>query len=120
MTRTNTLAGRHIFIVEDDFFIAQDVAASLAAAGAQIVGPAASVAEALTLVARAESLDGALLDINLRGEMAYPVADALQVRSVPFVFATGYDRAAILARYADVPLCEKPFDPDRVARAIFG
>lgn len=120
MSRAETLAGRHILIVEDDFFIALDVAASLKAAGAEVVGPAASLAEALALVARAKQLDGALLDINLRGDMVYPVADALRARSVPFVFVTGYDRASIPVTYADVPVCEKPFHLDRAVKAIFG
>lgn len=52
--------------------------------------------------------------------MAYTLADALRGRGVPVVFATGYDRGAIPERYADVPLCEKPIQPEQVARAIFG
>ena len=120
MSRAETLAGRHILLVEDDFLIALDVTASLKAAGAQVVGPAASLAGALALAAKAEQLDGAILDINLRGEMVYPVADALRARSVPFVFVTGYDRASIPAPYADVPVCEKPFHLGRAVEAIFG
>jgi CheY-like chemotaxis protein len=120
MSHAETLEGRHILLVEDDFFIALDITASLKAAGARVVGPAASLAEALALVARVEQLDGALLDINLRGEVVYPVADALRARSVPFVFVTGYDRTSIPAPYANVPVCEKPFHLDRAVRAIFG
>ena len=120
MRRVKLLAGRHILRVEDDFFVAEDVAAWLEAAGARVVGPVTSLAEALVLVAQVKQLDGAILDINLRGEMAYPVADALRTRSVPFVFTTGYDCAAIPARYADVPACMKPFSLEQIAQAIFG
>ncbi len=120
MASTRTLAGRRILIVEDDFFIADDFAATCEAAGATVVGPAATLAEALDLTQRTERLDGALLDINLQGEMAYALADALRARSVPIVFATGFDRGAIPDRYADIPLCEKPVDPQQVARAMFG
>lgn len=120
MTSPSTLAGRKILIVEDDFFIADDFAALFEEAGATVVGPVASLQEALDLVARTERLDGALLDINLQGETAFPLADALRARGVPVVFATGYDRGAIAERYADIPLIEKPVDPRQVAKAMFG
>ena len=52
--------------------------------------------------------------------MAWPVLDALAERGVPVVFATGYDAASIPDRYAGIPRCEKPVDPSKVARALFG
>lgn len=115
-----SLSGRRVLVVEDDYLIAQDIVRRFRAAGAEIVGPAPTVEQALTLVAGTERLDGAVLDINLREEMAYPVADALLARGVPLVFATGYDAGTIPARYADVPCCEKPTPPERVAKALFG
>lgn len=120
MTTVASLSGRHILLVEDDFIIALDQAAILEEAGARVVGPAPTVAAALDLVARSEHLDGAVLDVNLRGETSYPVADALRTRSVPFVFLTGYDPSIIAADYADAPVCEKPLDLQRVVRGIFG
>ncbi|TNC59358.1 response regulator [Rubellimicrobium roseum] len=120
MASPKTLAGRCILIVEDDFFIADDFAAIFEGAGATVVGPAASLSDAMDLIERTERLDGALLDMNLQGEMAYTLADALRVRGVPVVFATGYDRGAIPERYADIPICEKPVDPQQVAQAISG
>ncbi|MFL5253557.1 MAG: hypothetical protein ACJ8AI_11790 [Rhodopila sp.] len=48
-------------------------------------------------------LDGALLDINLRGELVYPVADVLAARGVPFVFITGNALHGIDPRYAAIP-----------------
>jgi CheY-like chemotaxis protein len=119
MASTKTLSGRRILIVEDDFFIADDFAAIFEAAGAKVVGPAATLAAAVDLIERTERLDGALLDINLQGEMAYVLADRLREQGVPIVFATGYDRDAIPERYANIPLCEKPIDPQQVARAMF-
>ena len=58
--------------------------------------------------------------LNLGNEMAWPVADALLARGVPFVLATGYDAAVIPTRYAAVRRCEKPADLDEIARALFG
>ena len=120
MAEHQTLAGRHILVVEDDYFIANDLVATLEAAGATVVGPAASVSVALNLIEQADRIDGAVLDINLQGEMAYPVAKALLERAVPFVFATGYNRQSIPACYAHVPVYEKPLEPRQITKAMFG
>jgi CheY-like chemotaxis protein len=113
------LDGKHILLVEDEYFIVQDMARIFAAAGAVIVGPAASVAESLRLVAATATLDGAVLDINLQGEMVFPVADALRNRGVPFVFATGYDQDVIPSRFAGQARYEKPVNPEMIVRALF-
>ena len=59
-------------------------------------------------------------DINLCGEMAYPVADALPAGSVPFIFVTGYDCATIPMCYVRVPDCENPINLEQIARTMFG
>lgn len=111
---------RRVLLVEDDWLIAADLAVTFREAGADVVGPAGSVADALAMLADTPRLDGAVVDINLHGEMAWPVLDALAERGVPVVFATGYDAASIPDRYAGIPRCEKPVDPSKVARALFG
>ena len=60
--------------------------------------------------AKAERFDGAILDLNLAGESADPLADLLLARGVPFVFITGYQRESIDRRYANVPVLQKPID----------
>ncbi len=72
-----------------------------------MIGPAASVEDALELLDGEHQIDGAVLDINLRGDRAYPIADVLRARSVPFVFATGYDAWVIPDHYAGLPSLEK-------------
>jgi CheY-like chemotaxis protein len=114
------LDGRSILLVEDEYFIVDEMRRALEAMGATIIGPAPSVAQALDVVASAPRIDAAVLDVNLQGEMVYPVADALFQRGVPFIFATGYDDGVIDARFADITRCEKPVDPLKVARALFG
>jgi len=114
------LAGRKVLLVEDEYFIAEDMAYQLKAGGAEVVGPVASVDAAIGLIEQTKRIDGAVVDINLQGVMSWPVADALLRRGVPFVFATGYDRASIPARYAHVVCCEKPVCTDRIGRALFG
>lgn len=118
MSAQGIIAGRRVLVVEDEYFLADRLARDLCALGAEVVGPVPSVDDALDLVEGGARLDGAVLDINLQGEMVYPVADALRARGVPFVFATGYDRTSIPAPYREVPRCEKPVDAQRIAAAL--
>ena len=113
------LNGRKILLVEDEYFIVDDLVQAFKAAGAEVVGPAANVNDALSLIKKTERLDGALLDVNLQGEMAYPVADALIARGVPFVFTTGYDKASVPERFAHITLREKPLNPGKLAKSLF-
>ena len=69
MTKS-TLASLHLLIVEDDFFLAQDKAVAFQALGADVFGTVASIDDALDLMDRTEALDGALLDLNLQGQMS--------------------------------------------------
>jgi CheY-like chemotaxis protein len=116
MAREN--AGRRILVTEDEFLFADDIHLSLARLGVRTIGPAATVERALHLIERSDRVDGAILDINLRGKMVFPVADALKERGIPFLFATGYDESVIPPRYRDVPLWKKPLDPDEVVQAL--
>jgi DNA-binding LytR/AlgR family response regulator len=112
-----SVKGRRLLIVEDDYLIAADLASSLEELGAEVVGPAGTVEDALELVQRSgETLDGAVLDINLREQRVYPVATALARHRVPFVFVTGYDTVAIPEAYASAPRCEKPVDKTQLLR----
>jgi CheY-like chemotaxis protein len=113
-----TLAGRRILVVEDEYVLAADVAQALEELGAVVVGPAATAERALALVAGEDRLDGAVLDIDLGGERAYSVADALVARGVPFVFATGYDHWVVPAAHAQAPRCEKPVDTTVLTRTL--
>jgi DNA-binding response OmpR family regulator len=100
---------RHILVVEDEYMLAFDLQADLEEAGAVVLGPEPSVSRALSRIDREARIDAALLDINLRGEMAFPVADALAARHIPFLFASGYDDTVIGTRYPGVDRCNKPF-----------
>ena len=112
-------SGCKVLLVEDEYFIAEDMVRMFESSGAHVVGPVASVEAALDLIDETDVLDGVVLDVNLQGEMAYPVAEALMSRGVPFVFATGYDKVSVPERYAHVTRCEKPVDPDKILRALF-
>jgi CheY-like chemotaxis protein len=107
-----------ILVVEDEYFVADDLSRALSRAGMEVVGPVSEAGAALALLDRHGNIDGAVLDINLKGELIYPVADVLSARGVPFVFATGYDRTALPARFDGLPRWEKPFDVQQVVAAI--
>ena len=117
-TGPEDLAGRRLLVVEDEYLIAREVAQALRRAGAAVIGPVPTVDAALDAVSSAGTPDAALLDINLRGEAVYPVADALAERGVPVVFATGYDARSIPDRYAALPRCDKPIETRAVIRAL--
>jgi DNA-binding NtrC family response regulator len=109
------LRGARILIVEDEYLLADDLNNALADAGAHVLGPAASVDDATALIEKESAIDAAVLDVNLRGDMVFPLADILRDRGIPFAFATGYDDWALPPRFADAPRVEKPFKSERVA-----
>ncbi len=114
------LTGRRILIVEDEYFVADDLANDLRRMGAEVIGPVGNVAEALALVGSTPDLDGAVLDINLHGQMSYPVAALLLTAGTPFLFATGYDAWTVDDAYRHVARYEKPVRPLDVVTALFG
>lgn len=115
----NPLAGRRVLLVEDEFFIMAEMESSFEEAGAEVIGPAANLDDALSLATQSVHIDGAVLDVNLRGEFSFPVADALQARGVPFVFATGYDEKIIPPRFAGITRCEKPVSASQLAKMLW-
>ncbi len=104
------LQGRRILVVEDEPLVAMLIEDLLEAEGCVVIGPAPRVADALRLAAT-ERLDGALLDVSLDGETAYPVADALKASGVPFAFVTGRGAGGLIEAHRGSPLILKPFDP---------
>ncbi|MGE7369057.1 response regulator [Neorhizobium sp. NPDC001467] len=111
-------AGKHILIVEDEYFLADETRQKLEQLGAIVVGPAANVQDALDLIASSK-IDGAILDVHLGDEFVFPVAEELEQADVPFVFATGYDPEVIPARFAGFALSGKPTELGKIAVALF-
>jgi CheY-like chemotaxis protein len=107
--RPGALAGKRLLMVEDEFLVGMMVKKNLEGLGATVVGPYARLAEGIA-AAKAGRLDGALLDFNLGGKLAEPLADLLIARGVPFVFITGYQRDSIDRRYANIPILQKPIE----------
>jgi DNA-binding NtrC family response regulator len=101
-------SGRRVLLVEDEMIVAWLLEDMLADLSCAVVGPAASVDQALAMI-DTEAIDVAVLDVNLNGQMSYPVADALAARGVPFAFSTGYQKDRLVERYRTVPALQKPF-----------
>jgi CheY-like chemotaxis protein len=114
---TGSLHGCRILVVEDEFLLADELRVALGEAEAIVLGPVGTVEGALRLIRSERRIDGVVLDLQLHGTWAFPVADLLMQRAIPFLFATAYDRSAIPHRYADIVRCEKPVDLRSLAGA---
>jgi len=111
------LTGCRVLLVEDEYFVADDLCRALEGCGAEVVGPVPTLDRALPL-AESESLTCAVLDINLRGESGLQIAEALHRRNVPFVYSTGYDRKSIPDALEGAAHLEKPFRTEDLLRAV--
>ncbi len=108
-------AGRHVLVVEDEVLICMLIETILEDAGYQ-VATAHSVPDALTAVDQG-GIDLAILDLNLRGQKVYPVAEKLQALGTPFIFATGGGGQGIEG-FSDRPWVAKPFDEHELLRVV--
>ena len=111
---------QRVLIVEDEALVGMALEDALEFLGIEVAGVAGTVDEALTRV-EADNFDGAILDVQLHGKDVLPVAESLERRGIPFVFATGYGKAGLPEKYRDAPVLQKPFMPaelkDILARA---
>jgi PAS domain S-box-containing protein len=104
-----TLTGNRIMVVEDEALVAMALRESLDELGFSVIGPFNRISEAM-IALRNNHIDGAVLDVNLGGELIYPLADVLAADRVPFIFITGYGAEEIEPRYAHVPILQKPIE----------
>lgn len=118
MIEPEPLAGTRILVVEDDALQALDLAASLAEAGAAIIGPVASLNEASDLVLE-NTCDAAILDLRLRDRNATALARQLLQQGVPFIVYTGYpDSAFFKSDWPGYELVTKPADLKHLMRRV--
>ena len=112
-----TLVGCRVLVAEDEPLVAMLLEDVLLDAGATILGPASTVAEALRLTAQ-QRPDLAVLDLNLSGETCHAVADALAAAGVPFLVATGFGADDPLPSHAGVQVLQKPYEPTALIDAL--
>jgi CheY-like chemotaxis protein len=116
-TRRSPFEGLTLLVVEDETIVSFLLEDMLTELGCATVLHAGRVQEALALL-RERKPDAAVLDVNLAGEYAYPVAERLVEEHVPFVFTTGYGRSGIPSDWASRQVVQKPFSMDALAAAL--
>jgi PAS domain S-box-containing protein len=107
--REIAIAGNRIMIVEDEALVAIALRDSLHEMGFSVVGPFSRISEAMIAFKKTD-VNGAVLDINLGGDLIYPLADVLAAENVPFIFVTGYGAEGIDRRFSNVPVLQKPIE----------
>lgn len=111
------LAGRRVFVIEDESLVRMFIEDMLSDIGCEIVGTASRFDEAVSK-ANGLSFDVAILDVNLNGQPAFPIAKALSERGVPFVWATGYGSGGLPPTHQKAPILHKPFQQSDLERAL--
>ena len=106
---SSALRDLRILVVEDEFLIAMNLVDALENAGSFVLGPVASVAKAISKIESEAHIDAAVVDVNLGGLLAFPVADMLVARKIPFIFTSGYEDNVLKTRYSQVKNCLKPY-----------
>jgi PAS domain S-box-containing protein len=107
--QAGSATSRRVLLVEDEALVAMMIQDCLTECGHSVIGPISRASDALQ-AARESDYDAAILDINLGDGMAYPVADIVSARGVPFVFVTGYEADTIDERFSTVPILQKPIE----------
>jgi CheY-like chemotaxis protein len=111
------MSGRRVLVVEDEVIVGMLLEDMLGELGCEVVAISTHLDEAVRL-ARSLDIDFALLDVNLDGRHSFPVADVLQGRGVPFLFATGYGAKILKPPYSATPTLQKPFQLEDLQRMI--
>ena len=112
-----TSAKRRVLVVEDEMLIGMLLEDMLTDLGHEVAAIVPRLKEALAAVER-ETYDLAILDVHLHGESAFPVAEVLIARGIPFVFATGYGERGLPENYRGRPVLQKPFAKDDLERVL--
>jgi CheY-like chemotaxis protein len=109
--------GLRVFVVEDEAMVSMLIEDTLADIGCSVAGTAPRLDDAMVKAA-ALDFDLAILDVNLNGVQAYPLAEMLARRGIPLVFATGYGAAGIPNELRHISLLAKPFQQRDLERAL--
>jgi DNA-binding response OmpR family regulator len=117
MTTGRNLAGATVLVVEDDFYLADDEKDALEAAGAQVLGPCPSIAEALTVV-EAHELHAAILDVSVVDGPSFDLARMLSARGIRTLFVTGYDAGLIPSDLSEKTRLQKPIAKHTLVKAV--
>ena len=105
------LDGLKVLVLEDNALVAMHLEEMLSEAGCRVVAMIDNVQGALEFI-RSHAVDAAVLDVNLKGEKVFGVAEALMAREVPIVFSSGYGERFLPPQFDAAPHLSKPFEPE--------
>ena len=114
---TDKNSGGRLLLVEDEALVGMMMKDALTELGFSVIGPFGRVADAMP-AARMEMFQAAILDINVKGELIYGLADAIAARDIPLVFVTGYGAETVEERFRAVPVLQKPIDRTALERVL--
>lgn len=112
------MASLNVMIVEDEPLIAMAMQMLVEDEGGTAIGPFSEVSPAVAAARDSTRIDCALLDCNLGREPAWPIADALKARGIPFAFTSGQAGKDIVERFSGAPIFIKPVDDEKVKRFL--
>jgi two-component SAPR family response regulator len=111
-------AGLTVFVVEDEALVALNLEDMLMDLGCRIIGPVMRLSKARELMEQGVSADVAILDVNVAGELVYPLAEQLCERGIPIIFATGYGRAGLPEAWHGNTILQKPYTLEDVSGSL--
>ncbi|HTV79764.1 MAG TPA: hypothetical protein VMF03_16035 [Steroidobacteraceae bacterium] len=113
----SALSGMSVLVVEDEYYVATEMAEQIERVGGSVIGPFATSDEAFAELTHSAP-DCALLDINTGSGPSFELADALLAQGVPFAFLTGYDGGSVPQRFSAVERVQKPAQSRTVIAAL--
>ncbi|TPL21093.1 response regulator [Mesorhizobium sp. B2-4-9] len=111
------LTGLRVLVVEDEGAVALLIESMLEELGCHVTASVATLAKAQS-AARSDAFDFALLDINLNGELVFPVAEILKGRQLPFIFSTGYGRVGVPESFKECEVLNKPYTIEELSTKL--
>ncbi|MCW8087805.1 response regulator [Sabulicella glaciei] len=118
MNPDTTFPTLKVLVAEDDYLHASSLARSLEAAGAGVAGPVATLAAALRMLEREADIKAAVLDVELHGELVFPVAVLLRRKGIPFVFVSEQPAVGVPFSFQHVPWLPKPAPAVQLLRLL--
>lgn len=118
MSMIEYLQGLRVIVVEDDSMICLLMEDMLSDLGCKVVGMACDLKRAAELARREESIDVAILDVNLAGQQVFPIADILSQRGIPFLFATGLGAGGLPPEWQGHCSVQKPMTVATLGNAL--
>ncbi|MGH6925393.1 MAG: response regulator [Propylenella sp.] len=109
-----------VMVVEDEFIIADEIAAIVEDSGHEVVGPFGTIDEATATLSAADKPDLAILDADVRGKSSAPLADKLRSLGVPVCLCTGYRSGDLRSAFGEVAVLQKPVSPRALMTVIQG